>query len=123
MALQGLSRGSCRVVDNGYARPMTAWFIHRDVHLRKRLEPVMPGAVWRVWKPEFGDQDQGVIASAAAKIVEYLETLPQETTKVSTQVVRKAVPEVTKMTLTHAVRLVPEMIAWMQSGRGLERMF
>jgi hypothetical protein len=91
------------VIDNGYARTMTAWLIHRDASIRVELSKVMPGAVWKTWEPQHGTVTQGAVAGAAAQIADYLQGLPPETTKVSTRAVKRAMPglaAVPKMTFT-----------------------
>ena len=51
VAYQALSRGSCRVVENGQSKPMEVYLFHKRKHLREALESVMPGVRWSRWLP------------------------------------------------------------------------
>jgi len=82
---QALSRGSCRVVDNGEARPMRFWLplapqAAEDVlgHLRAR----MPGLRWMDWVSNREDQ-------VRAALVTYLRRLPAEVHRVASRTVRR----------------------------------
>ena len=122
---QALSRGSCRMIDQGYAKPMTAHLIHRDDRIKKVLEKVMPGAKWQVWESEHFGASSGIIAKLAVKIEEHLKGLPAETEKVSGRALKKALGVVNLPTKT--VQLARdralEGLPWVVDGRSLVRMF
>lgn len=82
LVYQALSRGSCRFINDGQARPMKAWIIHDGVEVKEDLEKVMPGAVWRDWHIE-GVSHPRKIAKLAERIKGHLETLPESIDKVS----------------------------------------
>lgn len=88
--LQAASRGCCRFVDNGEARPMDLYLIHRDPELRLHLDSVFPGARWTVW----GDlaKGRGKAGAAATRISEYLESVPEDQRTVSFRVVKRELP-------------------------------
>lgn len=88
LAFQALSRGSCRAIDNGYARPMKAWIIHSDISIKTILELVMTGVKWEIWE-EVESDNKGVIARATLKILAYLDNQSHDRPKVSTSVMRK----------------------------------
>lgn len=82
---QALSRGCCRVTENGQARPMKAWIIHYAKEIRRRLDIVMPGAKWIDDWPVDGDDEPGKtvrvkpLSPEAMRLREYLEgLLPEE---------------------------------------------
>ncbi len=125
---QALSRGSCRVAEDGYALPMNAWIIHRDDAIRAELERVMPGAKWKRWEPTY--VREGVTAALAQEIAEHLETLLEDTVdRISTQKLKQAMSKTDKdgvpaRTWTNAVRRfldTQEFPLWKQEGRSLVR--
>ena len=126
---QALSRGSCRVMDNGQAKPMKAWLIHRDIGIQPLLSSVMPGVRWQQWKAEHlttnSEGQPGVIASTVVNIVEYLKGLPEGADKVSTRQlkVEADLGGVPLRTFTKAVQIVPEHAPWTLRGRSLVRLF
>ena len=91
MVYQALSRGRCRKVDQGMAKPMTGYIIHRDDLMKKELDKVMPGASWEVWQSEHFAASTKSIATLAHKIKDGLDTLPDDITKVSTMRLKKVV--------------------------------
>jgi hypothetical protein len=121
---QALSRGHCREVDNGQAKPMKAWIILMDFYLRDRLAKVFPGATWDVWEPRFEGTRSGKTIRLALQIVDYLKSLPETTSKISTQKVKEALglTEVAPRTFTNAADLIHESSdEWAKEGRSLVR--
>lgn len=126
---QALSRGSCRVMHDGQAKPMKGWIIHRDNGIQPLLSSVMPGVRWAQWEarhlvdPE--GRQPGVTASTTARIVEHLKGLPQSVDRISTRQLKAdaGLREVHPRTFTDAVRLVPDHVPWLLVGRSLERAF
>jgi hypothetical protein len=53
LAYQALSRGSCRFVVTGQARPMNGYLVEIDPEIETALSTVMPGVKWTNWKPVF----------------------------------------------------------------------
>lgn len=88
LAFQAMSRGSCRAIDNGYARSMKAWIIHSDITIKTILESVMTGVKWEIWD-EIDSDNKGVIARATLNILAYLDNQSLDRDKVSTSVMRK----------------------------------
>lgn len=124
---QALSRGTCRVMADGRAKPMKAWVIHRDIGIQPILSSVMPGARWEEWRSASpaGAECGHIIAKAGNAIAEYLRGLPEETGKVSMREVRKgagldALPPQT-MKLARDVAL--DTVSWRLEGRSLARLF
>src|SRR5690606_16672659 len=48
---QAISRGACRVVENGQARAMDVYLLHKKSRLRTTLQSIMPGLRWKPWIP------------------------------------------------------------------------
>ena len=56
LAYQALSRGSCRVMGNdNEANQMTGYIIEAEEEIETALSSVMPGVVWKTWKPVYSD--------------------------------------------------------------------
>ena len=81
---QALSRGSCRIIENGKAGRMNAWLIHGSTDIRDTINEAMPGVRWVEWKPKhlMAKTKTGVMVE---QIVSHLRQLAYDTTKVSTQ--------------------------------------
>lgn len=123
MVYQAFSRGSCRYIDDGKARRMTGYLIHRDDQIRKVLDRVMPGARWEEWVSETGVR-VGVIATLAKRIADHLDGLPQANAKVSTRKLKvdMGVTDVAPQTWRHAVaRYLEDGPEWLPQGRSLVR--
>jgi hypothetical protein len=121
---QALSRGSCREVDNGQAKAMKAWIIHKDMRLRNRLSKVLPGAVWKAWDAVHGVAGGGLIATLALQVVDYLNALPEDVTKISTRQVKESLKlaDVAARSFTKATDLIHESSGtWVKDGRSLVR--
>lgn len=83
---QGLSRGACRVVEHGEARPMRFWLMLPNNHAAPIMEMLngrMPGLVWKPWVSA-----SLPTASAAAAIGDYLDGLPPTVSRVSSREVK-----------------------------------
>ncbi len=123
---QALSRGSCRMIDNGHAKAMTAHLIHRDDRIKKVLERVMPGAKWEVWSSEHFGASSGIIAKLAIRIEGYLGGLPAETRKVSGRALKKALDvgaDEPVRTFQMARNRALEAVPWVVDGQWLARIF
>lgn len=125
---QAASRGACRRVDQGKARAMRLWLIHRDPDLHHTLEAVMPGAKWSWQVPRFlkasslghgGSEMRG-------RILESIRNVPQEVLKVSTRALKKQMglerSESTKKAFTRALQSLDLHVhGWRLEGQSLVR--
>ncbi|MDP1573267.1 hypothetical protein [Hydrogenophaga sp.] len=122
LAFQALSRGSCRALDNGYARAMKAWIIHSDISIKTILESVMTGVKWEIWD-EIDSDNKGVIARATLNILAYLDNQSQGRLKVSTSVMRKEL-ELTNLASTTWTKALSSAMSktksWKLVGRSVE---
>jgi hypothetical protein len=125
---QGASRGSCRRTDQGRARPMRLWFIHRSPGIRALLDRVMPGAVWSY--PEPRHLKKAAADSKAAQLLGHLlvhlRTLPETVDKVSSRALKEGMQLVkdkaTEHAFTRAVGLLDlDAHGWCLEGRSLVR--
>lgn len=121
---QALSRGSCREVVDGYAKPMTAWLIHRDGDVQRELRKVLPGVVWKLWEPKYGKPRGSTIKTLAAKIADHLRGIPAGVDRVSTRKLKEAMDakDVPSMTWTKALQdCLSNGSEWLLDGRSLVR--
>lgn len=126
LVYQALSRGSCREMDNGQAKPMAAWIMHRDIKLRDRLAQVLPGATWKAWGQADGGVSGGAVAAPLAhSIMEHLDGLPLDVTKLSTKKLKEdmSLATTSASTFTRAVDMIHDSPSspWMKEGRSLVR--
>jgi hypothetical protein len=123
---QAMSRGSCRIVENGEARPMRAWFMSRDKQLRGVLSEAMPGVTWAPWAPKVISISEGKVESLAGRIAGHLTGL-KGTSTMSTRRFKElvltggeSVPAMTwKRALHRALEDSPE---WSLVGRSVVRL-
>ncbi len=122
---QALSRGSCRVIDQGQAVPMKAWLIHRDQSVRGELQRVMPGARWETWEATEGAPSAGAIARATARVVDFLGQLPADVSKLSSRQLRRdaGLLDIPARTFTEARGRALKLAPWRMDGQSLVRMF
>jgi hypothetical protein len=123
---QALSRGSCRLVENGQAKPMRGWFMMRDEKVVELLREAMPGVKVQNWTPAVVDLRQGKAEKLAALISATLNAFPPTRHAVSTRELKRAIlgdEKVPSMTWTRALRQVvdEEGSAWRIRGRSVER--
>lgn len=84
---QGLSRGACRVVEDGEAKPMRFWLTLSGNHagpIQKLLDDRMPDLQWTDWVSQPTKESE-----AAKAIGDYLDGLPAEVTRVSSREVKR----------------------------------
>jgi hypothetical protein len=100
---QALSRGSCRVIDQGIASPMNVFLLHLDP-IQHEMRRVMPGVNWKTWEPRHL-ASKAKVDSLAIKLLDYLESL-NGTEKVSTTEVKRALEltDVPSRTFTRAIK-------------------
>jgi hypothetical protein len=121
---QALSRGSCRVSENGKARPMKAWIIHRHKEIQLTLTEVMPGAVWQEWKPvSTVPPKPGQISTVAATIRRHLTGLSETVERVSSRRAKRdlKLQEIAARTWACAVREAIIDSEWLMDGQSLVR--
>lgn len=89
---QGASRGSCRRVDQGKARPMKLYLVHKHKGLKALLDPVMPGAQWHYPDPRHLQKaaSEGKADEFHRQLVGHLQTLGPEVDKIPTRRVKLA---------------------------------
>jgi len=121
---QALSRGSCRVINNGKAEAMRGWIIHRDIEIQKTLSAVMPGAVWSEWTTDDQDIRGGITSKTAHAILAYLKGLPQSVDKVSARKLKEdlGLANVVAKTFTRSLAVALSSVdGWQTEGRSLVR--
>lgn len=125
---QGASRGSCRRIDQGKAKPMRLWFIHRNPGIKSILDKVMPGAEWHYPDPQFlkAAAADSKAAQLLGHLLVHLQGLPETITKVSSRQLKEALelPQTTaiKLAFSRAVALLePGEHGWALQGRSLVR--
>lgn len=123
MIYQALSRGSCRVMEQGKAKAMTAYIIHRDPTIKGMLDRVMPNAKWNEWLPVTPKKrSSGIAATTAFAIVEFLGSLPANINIISTAALRTYMQlEVNTENYKNAILKVPFMCEWRKQGRSFVR--
>jgi hypothetical protein len=118
---QAISRGSCREVDRGQAKPMTAYVI-LPWPLQPYLEPVMPGLKHGVWVPVHGGICDGAATRMALSILDHLRKLPEGIRKVSTRQLREALGIPGGRAFRRAVEQLSGLCSeWVREGHSLIR--
>lgn len=132
LAYQALSRGSCRFVDNGKARPMKGYIVEIDPEIEPSLSSVMPGVKWSTWKPVFLPETDSLVETWTEKVSQFLMnyepfrvssrklkvlTGAEKLTKTTWQRVLKAVCESTHASKKEHVR--DEHFRWRLVGSSL----
>ena len=98
---QAVSRGCCRFVDNGQAKPMHIYLINRSPKIKPLLDQVMPGAVWCNWLPKYNKIVGSTMQDAlVCKIENYLRVIPETLAKIPTKAIKQVVLEVGADTAT-----------------------
>ena len=91
VAYQALSRGSCRVVEDGQSKPMEVYLFHKRKHLREALQSVMPGVRWSRWIPTVDTGRQtSKLDLCLMRLKQYLESLGADVMAIRTRDVKKA---------------------------------
>jgi len=117
---QSISRGVCRIVEDGFAKPMTIYLIDKDKGLKEELNKVMPNVQWEEWEGNYSQSKSGVIDKTARLIRDYLEACTL--TKVSINQLKKELKlDVPARTFTHARNYCIDNLTskWMVEGRSL----
>ncbi len=126
---QALSRGTCRVVENGQAKPMTVHLLHHNDNLRCALREVMPGVAWKVWLPTYvtDDGSHSQVDVLAMQMMSYLDQQPLETVRIKTRDLRGALgidlaADRLRKLFDRAVDKVCQSGLWIRHGHALMRM-
>jgi hypothetical protein len=123
---QAISRSSCRVVENGMARPTTIYLAHHDEKVLDLLAKVMSGLQVQPWKPQYLKTTKPPRVNQVAElIVVYLRSLPQSTEEVSVKALKGALglEDVGTDTFTRARKKATQEVPWAVRGRTLVRLF
>lgn len=126
---QAISRGACRVVENGQAKAMEVYLFHSKANLQGALQSIMPGLKWHVWVPSFAAEDSKLseIDIKAMAIKAYLDKQPEDRLKVSTKEIREAlsldtqIDKVRKL-YDRAIQKICCSGLWQRQGQSLVRM-
>lgn len=112
LAYQALSRGTCRTVSGGQARPMKGYLVEIDPEIETVLSSVMPGVQWDRWKPYFVPESDGLVETYIQKVLLFLKDLHEVKgiDRVSSQSLKKLMKAdtVAPMTWTRVMRGVSE---------------
>jgi hypothetical protein len=122
--LSGVVEGELRVSEDGKARRMKAWIIHRHKEIQSTLAEVMPGAVWLEWKPlSTVTPKPGQINTVALTIRGHLTGLSEGVERVSSRRVKKDLnlEHVPSNTWTHAVKEAILDSEWLLDGQSFVR--
>ncbi len=126
---QAISRGACRVVENGQAKAMEVYLFHSKANLRAALQAIMPGLTWNVWVPTFLAEDTKLseIDIKAMEIKAYLDRQPEGRIRVPTKEIRHALSLDTQMDrlrklYDRAIQKVCCSGLWQRQGQSLVRM-
>lgn len=120
---QAMSRGSSRVLLGKLTKPMNVWLIHRDAGSENRILSVMPDINWYQWQGK-NLGGLGLRDAQTEAIIEYLESLPEEESKVSKRNIKASIPNTTsRQTFTKAMKAAMEELQWHweESGQSLVR--
>jgi hypothetical protein len=118
---QALCRGSIRKIIGEETEPMNAWVIDKINDIRKRLDRVLPGAVWKKWKPKY-IEIMGKAETLAEEIREYLDE--NGVMRISTMKLKREMNlnDVASRTFTRAIEILTQgMSEWDLEKRSLVR--
>lgn len=125
---QAISRGRCRIVDDGQAMPMEVYLFHNRSNLKEALQAIMPGLSWREWIPTYisSEKQQGKVDILAMQIKAYLDQLPPTRDKVATREIREHLSidkpsDSLKKNFTRAIEKVCWTGWWGRKGHSLVR--
>ena len=121
---QAMSRGSCRMVEDGQAKAMNVWLIHPDPQIRDQLMEVMPGVQWKPWEAKHLETCGTKTREIVTKVMDYLAALPDTVVKVSTRQLKKTLclTDIPPRTFTRTMTILTEGAAtWVLDGRSLIR--
>lgn len=119
---QAMSRGSCRIIEDGKTKPMRAWLIHPGKKVRGELEKVMPGIKWKEWETETA-KPKGKIKELSEQLSGYLKKLAPGVLSIPTRKLKAYLGlDVHPNTFTQAAKLVSQDETGFQyEGRSFKR--
>lgn len=127
---QAISRGRCRIVDNGQAMPTEVYLFHNESSLKEALQEVMPGLSWREWIPTYTNSEikLGKVDVLAMQIKAYLDRLPSTRHEVATREIREHLSidkpsDSLKKATIRAIDKVCRTGLWSRKGHSLVRSY
>ncbi|HRZ59077.1 MAG TPA: hypothetical protein P5163_00665 [Rubrivivax sp.] len=87
---QAVSRGSCRIIEDGYARPMKVWLPVKEERVIELLQSAMPGMVIERIASEHLTR-RGLAAQLAVEVATFLRGLDASTNRVTSAKLKKSV--------------------------------
>ena len=122
---QAMSRGSCRVAENGEAGPMTVWLMHNDAAVKPLLERVMPGVSFAKWQPKCIEVRVTKTEETAKAIEAILSNLPLEVSKVSAKELKNVgkLSRIPDRSFREARDQALSRVPWQLDGRSFVRVF
>lgn len=121
---QGMSRGSCRVIEGSKTKPMKVWLIHPG-DIRHLIYEVMPGIRWAEWESLYlSPRVQPKADLLAETIRSYLGQL-QGVNQMSISRLKKTLEmnKVHKNTMKRALEKALEGSGWIIKGRSVVRSY
>src|SRR5690606_7686710 len=123
-----ISRGACRVVENGQARAMDVYLLHKKSRLRTTLQSIMPGLRWKPWIPTCENEgaSHSLVDIHAMQIKTYLDNQPEGRSKVPTREIRQVLSidntvQRYRKAFDRAVDKVCDSGYWIRHGHSLLR--
>lgn len=125
---QAISRGACRVVEDGQAKAMDVYLFHSKAKLQESLQFIMPGLKWRTWVPTFKGEETKLsdIDIKAMEIKAYLDKQPGDRVKVTTKEIREALAldhsiDKLRKLFDRAIEKICRSGLWQRHGQSLIR--
>lgn len=125
-AYQALSRGTCRSVVDGQAKPMRAWLLHYNHQALDLMKDRMPGAKWVPWEAvhlrTLGEQK---VERVARNIAHCLEGLGKDIHRASVKALKVTlgVDDLPSRSWTRAAAGAAEIVVgWKKQGRSFVRL-
>lgn len=127
LAFQAFGRGSCRMVQQGFAQPMTGYLIHPSTNIQTELSKVMVGVGWEQWVPADEKtykekRTKGLVSDLTMKIRVFLAGLPESVQEISSRKLKEEL----QITEDRSFRLardaaLDQLQGWHLQGRSLVR--
>ena len=127
---QAISRGRCRIVDDGQAMPMEVYLFHPKSNLKETMQAIMPGLSWRTWIPSYTNKEPrlGKVDVQAMQIKAYLDQLPPTRQMVSTRELSDCLAidascDTQKKAFRRAIHKICDTGLWSRKGHSLVRTY
>lgn len=128
LAYQAMSRGSCRLTEDGQAKSMEVFLIHHKDDLRPLLQKRMPGLQWDIWGncDAPAAQTKGKVDRLTMSVLEFLEKQPEDIIEIKTKVIKELLGHGTggqsdRKAFDRAIFKVTQEAPWIRSGQSLVR--